>query len=214
MERLGLVAAACLAGAALFVAAGPAAAAPPDAGAAKESIDPTTLNPPVPTEFNASCFRVGNHTACSLAFSDPDIIDEPSGIVCDGTELLFTQSRSVVGTRLYDAAGNLLQRHFRESFDGTFTNPDTGLVALWTQHDTVIQNLSVPGDIESGTEHVSGLGTRTWLPGGGTILTDAGTTLLDVSTNEVVRVSAHHPFDDFFRLGDTSALAPLCSALG
>jgi len=74
--------------------------------------------------------QVGNHTACSLAFSDPDISDEPSGIVCDGTELLFTQSRSVVGTRLYDAAGNLLQRHLRESFDGTFTNPDTGLLAL------------------------------------------------------------------------------------
>ena len=187
--------------------------APPGTGAAKESIDPSTLNPPVPAEFNASCFRVGNHISCSLAFSDPDIIDEPTGIVCEGTELLFSQSRSVVGTRLYDAAGNLLQRHFRESFDGTFTNPDNGLVALWTQHDTVIQNLSIPGDIGSGTEHVSGLNTRTWLPGGGTILTDAGTALVDVTADEVVRVSAHHPFDDFYRLGDTSALAPLCAAL-
>ena len=213
MKRLRLIASACLAGAALFGVAGPVAAAAPSAGAGKVSVDPSTLNPPVPAEFNASCFRVGNHISCSLAFSDPDVIDEPSGIVCDGTELLVTQSRSVVGTRLYDAAGNLLQRHFRESLDGTFTNPDTGLVALWTQHDTVIQNLSIPGDIESGTEHVSGLGTRAWLKGGGTILTDAGTTLFDVNADEVVRVSAHHPFDDFFRLGDTSALAPLCDAL-
>src|SRR5215212_3624938 len=177
MKRLGLIASAALAAAALFGVAGPAAAAPTSAGAGKVSVDPSTLNPPVPAEFNANCFRVGNHISCSLGFSDPDVIDEPSGIVCDGTELLVTQSRSVVGTRLYDAAGNLLQRHFRESLDGTFTNPDTGLVALWTQHDTVIQNLSIPGDIESGTEHVSGLGTRTWLPDGGTILTDAGTTL-------------------------------------
>jgi hypothetical protein len=172
------------------------------------------LNPPVPAEFNPSCSRVGNHISCSVAFSDPDILDEPSGVVCGDTELLITQSRSVVGTRLYDASGNLLQRHFREFLDGTFTNPDTDLVALWTQHDTVIHNLSVPGDIESGTAHVSGLGTGTWLPGGGTILTDAGTTLVDVTADEVVRLSAHHPFDDFFRLGDTSALAPLCAALG
>src|SRR4051794_25470927 len=212
MERLGLVAAACLAGAALFVAAGPAAAAPPDAGAAKESIDPTTLNPPVPTEFNASCFRVGNHTACSLAFSDPDIIDEPSGIVCAGTELLITQSRSVIGTRLYDAGGNLLQRHFRESFDGTFTNPDTGLLALWTQHDTVIHILSIPGDDSSGTEHISGLDTRAWLPGGGTIITDAGTMITNTA-GDVASASGHHPFLDFFVSGDTSALDPLCAAL-
>jgi hypothetical protein len=62
----------------------------------------------------------------------------------------------------------LLQRHFRESLDGTFRNPDTGLVAPWTQHDTVIQNLAVPGDAATGTEQVSGLITRVWLPNGGT----------------------------------------------
>ena len=86
----------------------------PSASAAQVSVDPSTLNPPVPAEFNASCVRVGNHISCSLAFSDPDIADEPSGIVCDGTELRDSQSRSVVGKRLYDANGNLLQRHFRE----------------------------------------------------------------------------------------------------
>src|SRR5262245_61734372 len=96
--------------------------APGSAGAGRQPIDPSTLNPPVPAEFNATCFPEGSHISCSLAFSDPDVIDEPTGILCDGNELLFSQSRSVVGTRLYDAAGNLLRRHFRESFDGTFTN--------------------------------------------------------------------------------------------
>ncbi len=182
-------------------------------GAAQESVDPSTLNPAPPESFNATCFRAGGHISCNLAFSDPDIINEPSGIVCDGTELLVTQHRSVVGKRLYDAEGNLLQRHYREYFDGTFTNPDTGLVALWTQHDTVVHNLGVPGDIASGTTMASGLGTRAWLPGGRTILTDAGTILIDSATDEVIKVSAHHPFDDYFRLGDASALAPLCAAL-
>jgi len=182
------------------------------AGEGNEPVDPSTLNPPVPPAFNASCFRVGSHISCDLAFSDPDVVDEPSGIVCDGTELLISLSRSVVGTRLYDADGNLLQRHFRESLNGTFTNPDTGLFAWWTQRDTVIHDLSVPGDVASGIEHVSGLGTRVWLPGGGTIISDTGTMITNTA-GDVLSLSGHHPFFDYFALGDTSAVAPLCDAL-
>jgi hypothetical protein len=182
------------------------------AAAGMTPVDPSTLNPPVPANFNASCFQVGNHISCSLAFSDPDIVDEPSGIVCSDTELLVSQSRSVVGTRLYDADGNLLRRHFRETFTGTFTNPDTGLVALWNQHDTVIHNLAVPGDDTSGTEHVSGMFTRAWMPGGGTIITDAGTMITDTDGNPL-SLSGHHPFLDFFVFGDPTALDSLCAAL-
>ena len=179
---------------------------------ARTPVDPSTLNPAPPASFNAVCFSDGSHITCDLAFSDPDIVDAPSGIVCDGTELLVSQSRAVVGKRTYDADGNLLQRHFRESLDGTFRNPDTGRVALWTQHDTTIDNLAVPGDLATGTESMSGLDSRIWLPGGGTILTDTGRTVLDVATDEVVKTSAHHPFDAYFS-GDPSALAPLCAAL-
>ena len=176
---------------------------------ARAPVDPSTLNPAPPAEFNAVCYLDGNHISCDLAFSDPDVVDDPSGIVCDGTMLLASFSRSVVGKRTYDADGNLLQRHFRESLDGTFRNPDTGQVALWTQHDTVISNLAVPGDLATGTESSSGLLTRVWLPGGGTILTDAGRLLFDAATGELVKLSAHHPLV----LGDPSALATLCAAL-
>lgn len=178
-------------------------------GSARTPVDPSTLNPAPPAEFNAVCYLDGSHISCDLAFSDPDVVDDPSGIVCDGTMLLASFSRSVVGKRTYDADGNLLQRHFRESLDGTFRNPDTGQVALWTQHDTVISNLAVPGDQATGTESVSGLLTRVWLPGGGTILTDAGRLLFDAATGELVKMSAHHPLV----LGDPSALASLCAAL-
>ena len=180
---------------------------------AKSSVDPNTLNPPPPDFFNATCERTGNHILCNLAFSDPDIVDEPSGIVCGSTELLFSQQRSVVGKRFYDAAGNLTQRHFRESFDGTFTNPDTGKVATWTQHDTIKHDLSVPGDVTSGTTHISGLLTRVTGPNGGTILTDAGMFLVVEATGETLHASAHHPFDDYFANGNAAALAPLCDAL-
>ena len=113
---------------AVLALAGPVAATSP--------VDPNTLNPPPPDFFNATCEQTGGHILCNLAFSDPDIVDEPSGIVCGSTELLFSQQRSVVGKRFYDGDGNLTRRHFRELFDGTFTNPDTGEVATWTQHDT------------------------------------------------------------------------------
>ena len=179
---------------------------------ARTPVDPSTLNPAPPASFNAVCFSDGSHITCDLAFSDPDIVDAPSGIVCDGTELLVSQSRAVVGKRTYDADGNLLQRHFRESLDGTFRNPDTGRVALWTQHDTVVDNLAVPGDLNTGTESVSGLLTRVWLPDGGTILSDTGRVVVDVATGETLHASARHPFGAYFG-GDPTALAPLCAAL-
>ena len=176
---------------------------------ARTPVDPSTLNPAPPASFNAVCYRDGSHITCDLAFSDPDIVDAPSGIICNGTELLMSQSRSVVGKRTYDADGNLLQRHFIESMNGKFTNPDTGKLALWAGHDTVIQNLAVAGDANTGTEHIAGLTPRVWLPDGGTILTDAGYTLLDVATGEtLISESAHHPFDAYFGSGDTAALAP------
>lgn len=180
---------------------------------ARTPIDPSTLNPAPPASFNAVCYRDGSHIRCDLAFRDPDITNDPSGIICAGTELLISQSRSVVGQRTYDANGNLLQRHFREYLQGTFSNPDTGKVALWTQHDTVIQNLAVPGDLTTGTEQISGQQSRIWLPDGGTILTDAGYTLVDAASGAVLQESAHHPFDAYFGSGDTSALTPLCAAL-
>lgn len=181
--------------------------------AARETVDPTTLNPAPPDFFGASCFREGGHISCTLAFTDPEIVDEPSGFVCGATELTYSQSRSVVGKRLYDAGGDLLQRHFREQFDGTLTNPVSGRSAVWTQHDTVLHNLSTPGDVGSGTIQFSGLGFKVSVPGRGTVLTDAGTTLVDAATDEVVRVSGHHPLDDYFRLGDASAISAICDAV-
>ena len=109
--------------------------------AASEPVDPSTLNPPPPDFFNATCEHRGQNIVCNLAFSDEPIVDEPSGIVCDGTEILFSQNRSVVGKRFYDAAsGDLLQRHFREDLNGTLSNPASGITLNWVQQDTVIQN--------------------------------------------------------------------------
>lgn len=181
--------------------------------AARTPVDPDTLTPPPPDFFNATCYAQGRGITCDLAFSDPDIIDEPSGVVCDGTELLISQQRWVIGKRFYDGAGLLLQRHFREWFSGSFTNPDTGRVALFEAHDTVIHELAVPGDVGTGRTTISGLPARIRVPGGATILVDAGRIVLDEATGELLVSHGQHHLDDYFGNGNTAALQPLCDAL-
>jgi len=195
---------------ALGLLAGAALVAP---AAARDTVDPATLNPPPPDNFNAECFAGAGGTVCTLHFSEDPIIDEPSGILCDGTELVVTLQRSVVGKRYYDGNGNLVQKHFRESLSGSFSDPDTGATVLWIQHDTVVQNLSEPGNVDSGIARSSGLLTRVWLPGGGSVLLDAGTILVVQATGEVLAAGGPHPFGDYFERGDAAALQPICDAL-
>jgi hypothetical protein len=186
--------------------------APASAGASS-SVDPTTLNPPPPDFFNAECERTGEHILCTLAFADDTIIEEPTGIICDGTELLITQDRSVVGKRYYSADGDLLRRHFRETFIGSLTNPDTGNSVPWVAHNTLRHDLGTPGVVQSGITHVTGQQIRISLPDGGAILVDAGRIVVDESTFEIVDWSGPKAFDDYFVRGDADALDPLCDAL-
>src|SRR3954451_20086776 len=88
--------------------------------AARQAVDPSLLNPPPPDFFNATCFTGAGGVVCDMHFNDTPVAAEPSGVICDGTELLLSQDRSVVGKRYYDSNGNLVQRHFREDVSGTF----------------------------------------------------------------------------------------------
>ena len=180
--------------------------------AARTPVDPNTLNPAPPDFFHAECWQGAGGTVCTLSFSDDPIVDEPSGILCGSTELLLSQTRSVVGKRYYDADGNLVQRHFREELAGVLTNPDTRTSVPWIQHDTVIHNLSIPGDIDSGVTSFTGLYSRFYLPDGGTILMDAGTFSQDA--NGLVFEAGPHPLNDYFVDGDTAAFQPVCDAIG
>jgi len=197
----------------LVVAASVIALAFPAIVAAKTPVDPATLTPPPPPQFNPVCERVGNGIICEVVFTDPLVVDEPSGVVCGGTELLFSQTRSVVGKRFYDADGFLLRRHFHEDVSGTWTNPVTGATASFAGGFTTLHDLAVPGDLASGTSQVTG-SVRIYVPGAGTILhADAGRFVLDEATGTVLAQSGQHPFEDYFGNGDLSALDALCSAL-
>jgi len=180
---------------------------------ARTPVDPATLTPPPPPEFNPVCERAGSGIICEVAFTDPLTVDEPSGVVCGTTELLFSQTRSVVGKRFYDADGFLLRRHFHEDVSGTWTNPVTGATASFAGGGMTLHDLAVPGDVASGTSRGSG-SVRIYVPGAGTILlADAGHTVLDEATGTVLAQSGQHPFEAYFGHGDLSALDALCSAL-
>src|SRR5437879_3974712 len=93
---------------------------------ARELVDPSTLIPPPPAAFNPVCYQVGQGTICDIAFSDPPVVDEPSGVICGTTELLISQTRDVVGKRFYNVDGLLTVRRFHEDLAGTLMNPLTG----------------------------------------------------------------------------------------
>jgi len=181
--------------------------------AAREPIDPATLTPPPPVSFNASCTSQGAHILCNLAFSDPPIVDEPSGIVCDGVELSFSQTRDVVGKRWYTEGGLLLQRHFSEDIAGTLTHPDTGATLGFVQSNTIVHDLAVPGDVATGVSKVTGANFRVFVPGGRTVLVDAGWFAVDEATGELVDWAGPKHLDDYFARGDEHALDALCAAI-
>jgi hypothetical protein len=156
---------------------------------AGQSVDPATLNPPVPPEFNPTCEAIGSGTICHLPFSDPPVVMEGTGLICGSGASSF------------------------EVFNGTFMNPLTNATVSFDQSDTVIHNLAVPGDINTGTVTISGA-TRLHRPDGGIVLIDAGRAFLAAGIDwTLIKENGQHPFDAYYVFGDTSALQPLCDAL-
>ena len=187
----------------------------PRSVSASQIVDPSTLNPPPPPEFNPVCKSVGFGTLCTIEFVEtegPDATDIICGSGTNSFAVVISDTRTVTGRRYYDQNGDLTQRHFREVFVGTFTNPLTGASLDFVQSDTVLHNLAVPGDTSTGTEAITG-STRFSIPQGGVVLVDAGRTVLDASDGTILFEAGQHHFDDYFVYGDSSALQPICDAL-
>lgn len=181
---------------------------------AGEPVDPSTLNPP-PNPLTTVCEKDGNQTICTLQFSDPPFAGG-SGVIC-GTgptayEVFQFQNRSVIGKRYYDQNGNLTRRHFRETLSGTFSNPLTHAAVSFDGKDTVLHDLTIPGDVSTGTAIVTG-SFHVYLPHGGIVLFEAGRTIEAADGSALLRESGAHPFADYFVFGNTAAVQPLCDAL-
>ena len=191
-----------------------AALAAASGGLAGQPVTQPLSPPPPPWQ---TCKAVGDGTICEgTNVESYGPVD--SGIVCGSGASAFdifdtgTDDYSV--WKKFDTDGNLVRRVFHDHYTfGQFSNPLDGAVVPYTQTDTRIDVLAVPGDLNSATE------TTTWgsvfhLPGAGApVLWNSGRTvqfpILGATEFSAGRL-------DFFQLanGDTSVLGPLCAALG
>ena len=181
---------------------------------AREPVDPSTLNPPPPPNFNPVCESVGNGTICDIQFSDPPFA-AGSEVTCGSGSNTFEpfqyQNRSVRSKRYYDQNGNLVRTHYHEYLDGTFVNPITHKSLAYSGSLNHLDEEAVPGDVSTVTQAITG-SVRIFLgQGNGTLAIDTGR-LVD-SPQGILHESGQHPFFDYFVLGDTAAVQPLCDAL-
>jgi len=177
-------------------------------------VDPSTLNPPPPLEFNPVCESAGNGTICTVEFSDPPFAGG-TGLICgsgaSAYEVFQFQNRSVQGHRYYDQNGNLTRRHFHEVDTGTVSNPNTHTALSFSGRITTLHDLATPGDISSGTQVLTG-SFRIYRPHGGVVILEAGRTV-NLGDGTFIKESGPHPLQDYFVFGDTAAIQPLCDAL-
>ncbi len=170
------------------------------------------LNPPPPPEY--TCKTVGNGTICEadipISYSLVDI-----SIVCGSGPSAFDIFDSATGdqqkTRFYDQNGNLTRRVVHETYSsGQFSNPQTGAVVPYTQHDTITDVFAVPGDLSSATK--TNMGENIFKPAhGAPVFKYAGRFV--VAPDGTIEFQAGQ--NDFFKLmaGDTTAFQNLCAAL-
>ncbi len=180
---------------------------------AREPVDPTTLNPPPPPNFNPVCERVGNKTICDIQFSEP--FAAGSEVTCGSGSNTFepfqSQTRTVRSKRFYDQNGNLVRTHYHEYIDGTLVNPITGKTVTYSGTLNHLDEEAVPGDVSTVTQAITG-SVRIFLgQGNGTLAFDTGR--LVFSPQAILQEAGQHPFLDYFVFGDTTALQPLCNAL-
>ena len=79
------------------------------------------------------------------------------------------------------------------------------------QHSSFLHDLGTPGDAASGVERDT-THLRVSTGSGGTVVVDAGRTVLSYEDDSIVFEAGKHLIDDYFN-GDSGALQPLCDAL-
>ena len=179
---------------ALVLAVVAGALALPGPVTAREAVDPASLTPPINPAANPTCGWAGSQVICSsdIRFT---VTDAPTGIVCDGGELLESSERHTSTLRFFNADLLLTKRQFQERIDGILYVAETGELVRWTGTDTGIQRLSVPGDPGSGTLVNSGAIIHLQLENGRSI-SIAGRTIEDFDSGDVAQVG-HSPQIDF-----------------
>jgi hypothetical protein len=198
-----------------IIAGGLAALALASAGPAAAAGQPVTqaLTPPPPS-FE-TCKMVGNGFICAGARTESYGPDD-TGIACGsgaGAFDIFDQgTHNQHAIRYYNAAGDLTRRVIYDQYFSQLSNLLTAAAVPYTQHNTITDDLAVPGDFASATETITGEVNFT-VPHMGAVFLNAGRTVF--GADGALEFSAGpQGFIDYFNDGNTAATAELCAALG
>jgi len=161
--------------------------------AAREAVDPALLNPHLPWYVHPVCGWSGQQVICA---SDDrfEVVDVPTGVICEGDELLETSARRVIAHRYYDSDLNLVRRDIAERIDGILYDPVTGVSVSWTGYDQGFDTFSVPGDLGTGTRMGVGAGIHVYLNDGRSYSLAAGRWFENVDSEEF-RFTGHDTVD-------------------
>lgn len=182
-----------------------AAAAPPSLG---------DLNPPPPDDY--TCKPVGARTICTVTRHESKVAEPQDELVCGSGADAFTiyDNGDVESnlTRRYNADGNLTSRVEHEVWTNSFwSNPLTGKVVTYTQRGTFFDVLTVPGDLDSIVETVTGENIYTDPVSHKKVAISAGRVVW--GPEGLLAEAGPHWDIDMFVFGDTSALDDVCAAL-
>jgi hypothetical protein len=171
------------------------------------------LNPPPPPEY--SCRAGANVTICqadvTISYGPVDI-----GIVCGSGKSAFDIFDSATlkqhKIRYYDRNGNLARRVIHENYTfGQWSNPQTGKVVPYTQHDTITDVLTVPGDLTSATRTLTG--ENIYQAGSGApVLFNTGRQVFNFDESLLIS-SAGRSFIAAAIFGDSTVFDDVCAAI-
>lgn len=162
--------------------------------AAREAVDPSTLNPPPPPFANAVCGWSGAQVICSRDYRF-EVRDAPTGVICDGHELFESSDRHVFGHSYYDANLNLTRRDLAERIEGILYDSVTGVSVRWTGYDQTFNRLSVPGDLGTGTGMNVGAVIHMYLDDGRSYVLFAGREWSNADTGDYLQVGSLSSFE-------------------
>jgi hypothetical protein len=186
---------------------------PPAAAFADPPVLPP-LNPPPPAFL--TCRATGNGAICEGART---LVEGPTdtGIVCgSGANAfdIFDQGGSLNQhvIRYYDQNGNLTRRVIQDNWDASqWSNPLTGHFIQYTQHNTITDDLAVPGDFNTATE--TNTGENIFRPPHSAPVFFSTGRIVTAPDGTIEFRAGQQNFLDVFVDGHTELLDPVCAAL-
>jgi len=163
-----------------------------------------------------ACHTVGAGTICQ--FSNPDSYGPvDTGIVCgsgqDAFDVFDQGVNNAHGTAWFDQNGDLTKVTTENIYSfGQWSNPLTGAVVPYTQHNIETFELAVPGDIASATWTITG--ENIYRPStGAPVLIAVGRQVFNFDQSQLISSHGPNAFVAAFYLGDPGAFDRICAAL-